>query len=175
MTGIVSDVTVLRIPGLILVCGLSAVACAPRMALPEPPPPAPVAGGQPTVVGAGTRVTEEPVRDPVPVVLEEAAGLATYYASMFDGRRTASGIVFSNEEPYAAHRTWPFGTVVRVTNPRNGRSVVLRVVDRGPFGSSERARRTIIDVSQWAARELDFIVAGRIPVLVEVLEWGGGK
>jgi rare lipoprotein A len=109
------------------------------------------------------------------VVLEEASGEATFYASKFDGRRTASGIVFSNREPFAAHRTYPFGTVVRVTNTRNERSVILRVVDRGPNGSAENKRRTIIDVSQSAAAELGFVAAGRAPVRVEVLEWGARR
>ena len=121
-----------------------------------------------------------PVPDSVPVatdeeILEEASGEATYYASKFDGRRTASGIVFSNSEAFAAHRTYPFGTVVRVTNTRNERSVILRVVDRGPNGTSENKRRTIIDVSQSAAAELDFVHAGRAPVRVEVLEWGARR
>lgn len=108
-------------------------------------------------------------------VLEEAEGEATYYASRFDGRRTASGVVFRNSEAVAAHRNWPFGTIVRVTSLVNGRSAIVRIEDRGPHGTSERARRTIIDLSQSTARELDFIRAGRIPVRVEVLEWGTGR
>jgi rare lipoprotein A len=110
-----------------------------------------------------------------PVALETAEGEATYYASKFDGRRSASGVVFRNSEAYAAHRTYPFGTIVRVTNLANDRSVVVEVIDRGPHGSSARAKRTIIDLSQSAARELDFIRDGRVPVLVEVLEWGSGR
>ncbi|MGH7469376.1 MAG: septal ring lytic transglycosylase RlpA family protein [Longimicrobiales bacterium] len=108
-------------------------------------------------------------------VLAVALGEATYYASKFDGRLTASGIRFHNSELFAAHREYPFGTVVRVTNLENERSVVLRVVDRGPNGKSERIQRTIIDVSQRAARQLDFLRAGRINVRVEVLEWGPGR
>lgn len=106
------------------------------------------------------------------VALATTEGEATYYASKFDGRRTANGTVFSNRELYAAHRTLPFGTIVRVTNLRNGRSVVVRVVDRGPWGSKEQQQRTIIDVSQRAARELDFMARGRVEVRVDVLEWG---
>src|SRR5262245_56501419 len=63
--------------------------------------------------------------------LAVARGQATYYADMFEGRRTASGIVFRNTEMYAAHRNYPFGTRVRVTNLKNGRSVIVRIVDRG--------------------------------------------
>lgn len=102
-------------------------------------------------------------------VLDIALGEATYYADKFNGRRTASGIVFSNTRMYAAHLKYPFGTIVRVTNLRNDKSVVLQVVDRGPHGNP----RTIIDVSRSAAEQLEFIRAGRVPVRVEVLEWGG--
>lgn len=100
------------------------------------------------------------------------AGEATYYADRFEGRRTASGVPFRQAESYAAHRTLPFGTVVRVTNERNGRSVVVRVVDRGPWGSAAKRRNTIIDLSRSAAERLDYIRAGRAPVRVEVLLWG---
>jgi rare lipoprotein A len=106
------------------------------------------------------------------VVLAEATGEATYYADMFDGRRTASGVVFWNSEAFAAHRDYPFGTMVRVTNERNGKSVILRVVDRGPNGTSPAIKRTIIDVSKSAAEQLGFLRAGRVPVKVEVLQWG---
>lgn len=130
----------------------------------------------PVSIDDGGRMT--PVRRSArtePAVLVEAEGEATYYASKFDGRRAASGIIFRNSEAYAAHRTYPFGTLVRVTSLVNDRSVTVRIIDRGPHGSSERARRTIIDVSQSVARELDFMRAGRIPVRVEVLEWGSGR
>lgn len=134
----------------------------------------PAAAGR--VRGAPGRVTRAPDRaGPAEMApLAAAEGEATYYASKFDGRRAASGIVFRNSEPYAAHRTYPFGTLVRVTSLVNDRSVTVRVVDRGPHGSSARARRTIIDLSQSVARELDFLSAGRIPVRIEVLEWGPG-
>jgi rare lipoprotein A len=111
-----------------------------------------------------------PVRDTAPLASDH--GEATYYADKFHGRRTASGVVFSNDEFFAAHRTWPFGTVLRVTNTANGRHVLVLVVDRGPHGSSDRQRRTIIDLSRRAAQELDFIRQGRAPVRVDVLRWG---
>jgi rare lipoprotein A len=72
----------------------------------------------------------------------------------------------------AAHRAYPFGTVVRVTNLRNDRSVNVKVVDRGPFGPA--ASRAAIDLSRRAAQALDFIRAGRAQVEIEVLEWGSG-
>jgi rare lipoprotein A len=105
-------------------------------------------------------------------VLASARGEATYYADMFEGRRTASGIVFRNSEMYAAHREYPFGTMLRVTVLETGQSVVVRVVDRLPPARNERARRTIVDLSQRAAETLGFIRAGRVQVRLDVLEWG---
>jgi rare lipoprotein A len=106
-------------------------------------------------------------------VLETVMGEATFYANSFEGKRTASGIPFRQNQLVAAHRAFPFGTILRVTNLRNNRSVNVRVVDRGPFGSSA-ARGTVIDLSRRAAERLDFIGAGRTRVRVEVLEWGRG-
>lgn len=107
-------------------------------------------------------------------VLQQVTGEATFYASTFEGRRTASGIPFRQHQLVAAHRAYPFGTLLRVTNLRNDRSVNVRVVDRGPFGAVAAARRTIIDLSRRAAQDLGYIQAGRTPVRVEVLEWGPG-
>ncbi|HEX2191375.1 MAG TPA: septal ring lytic transglycosylase RlpA family protein [Longimicrobiaceae bacterium] len=109
-----------------------------------------------------------------PKVLASATGGATLYADKFEGRRTASGIPFRQNQLVAAHRGYPFGTLLRVTNLRNGRSVNVRVVDRGPFGSAANKRRTIIDLSRRAADRLGYTAAGRAQVRVEVLEWGEG-
>ena len=68
----------------------------------------------------------------------------------------------------------PLGTRLRVTNVANGRTVEVRVVDRLPPARTDRARRTVVDVSKGAAELLDFVRAGRVPVRVEVLEWGSG-
>lgn len=103
-------------------------------------------------------------------VLETATGEASFYADRFEGRRTASGIPFRQNQMVAAHRAYPFGTVLRVTNTRNDRSVNVRVVDRGPFGKRSR----ILDLSRRAAQDLGYIGAGRTQVRVEVLEWGEG-
>lgn len=116
---------------------------------------------------------------PSPVVREavvEAAldveeGEATFYADQFEGRRTASGRAFRQSEMVAAHRAFPFGTRLRVTNTRNDRDVEVRVVDRGPFGASGKIP-AVLDLSRAAAERLDFISAGRAQVKVEVLEWG---
>jgi rare lipoprotein A len=82
-------------------------------------------------------------------------------ASFYGGGRTASGEVSGPREFTAAHRTLPFGTLVLVTNTRNGKTVVVRINDRGPFG---RAR--IIDLSRAAARELGMIDSGTAAVSV---------
>jgi rare lipoprotein A len=107
-------------------------------------------------------------------VLQTARGGATFYADKFEGRRTASGIPFRQNQLVAAHRSFPFGTLLRVTNLRNERSVNVRVVDRGPFGSVANRGRTMIDLSRRAANQLEFVGEGRAEVLVEVLEWGEG-
>ena len=95
-------------------------------------------------------------------------GLASFYGPGFHGEETANGEIFNQRAMTAAHRTLPLGTVVRVTNLENGRSVVVRINDRGPYGRNHR-RGTIIDVSKGAAERLRFIRDGLVKVRVEVL------
>jgi len=90
-------------------------------------------------------------------------GKAVYYSSVYHGRKTASGEIYNETELTAAHRTLPFGTQVKVTNLKNGKSVVVKVNDRGPFGKKER----IIDLSLAAAGKIDMIKAGVVDVLLE--------
>lgn len=96
-------------------------------------------------------------------------GTASYYARHFNGRRMANGQRFDPASDTIAHRTLPFGTVVRVTNLQNGRSVTGRVHDRGPW-----IRGRIVDLSPRIARDLDMIRSGiaRVEVvpLVELAE-----
>jgi rare lipoprotein A len=98
-------------------------------------------------------------------------GLASFYGPGFQGEETASGEIFDQREMVAAHRSLPLGSVVRVTNLENGRRVVLRVIDRGPYGRNYR-KGTIIDVSRGAARRLGFVTDGLVRVRVEVLRFG---
>jgi rare lipoprotein A len=98
-------------------------------------------------------------------------GLASYYSRHFDGKQTASGDTFDNDELVAAHRTLPLGSKVRVTNLENGRSVVVRITDRGASAENRR-EGVIIDVSQAAAKRLQMKKDGRVRAKVEVLEWG---
>ena len=104
-------------------------------------------------------------------VLDVRQGLASYYGPGFHGKRTASGIPFDQEAMVAAHPTYPFGTVVRVTNLANKRHVVVRVVDRGP-AKGPRAEGVVIDLSSGAASDLRFLRRGRTRVRLEVLRWG---
>ncbi len=92
-------------------------------------------------------------------------GLAVYYADSLHGKKTASGEPYDKESLTAAHRKLPLGTIVRVTNLRNRRSVEVRVNDRGPFSS----RKRIIDLSRKAAQRLDMIRAGVIEVRIEIV------
>jgi rare lipoprotein A len=91
-------------------------------------------------------------------------GLGTWYGKEQQGGPTASGERFNRFAFTAAHRTLPLGTHVRVTNRKNGRSVEVRINDRGPYG------RAIIDLSEAAARKLDMIEAGVVPVTIEVVK-----
>jgi len=104
-------------------------------------------------------------------ILEVRQGLASYYGPGFEGKTTASGVPFDKAAMVAAHPSYPFGTVVRVTNLANKRQVEVRVVDRGP-ASGPRAEGVLIDVSSGAAESLGFVRKGRTRVRLEVLRWG---
>jgi rare lipoprotein A len=91
-------------------------------------------------------------------------GMASWYGGKHHGRGTASGERFDKTAMTAAHRWFPFNTRVRVTNQRNGRAVIVRITDRGPF-----VRGRIIDVSEAAAEQLGMKRAGVAPVKVERL------
>ena len=97
-------------------------------------------------------------------------GQGSYYADKFAGRATASGTTYRPNEMTAAHNTLPFGTLIEVTNQRNGRSVRVTVTDRGPH-----VKGRIVDVSKKAARQLDLVEAGVVPVQVRVLRAARGK
>jgi rare lipoprotein A len=97
-------------------------------------------------------------------VVRTKYGMASWYGPGFHGRRTASGQRFNQNALTAAHRTLPFGTLVRVTNVRNGQSVVVRINDRGPF-----SRGRVIDLSAGAARAIGSYASGVAPVKIDVL------
>ncbi len=93
------------------------------------------------------------------------SGIASYYGNEFHGRKTANGERFDQGKLTAAHRTLPFGTRVKVTNRQNGKSVVVRVNDRGPF-----ARGRIIDLSSSAFKSIAYLGAGVVPVQIQVVD-----
>ncbi len=95
----------------------------------------------------------------------DETGIASWYGKPFQGRHTADGETFNLKALTAAHRTLPMPVVVRVTNLDNGRSVKLRVNDRGPFVATDHR---IIDVSRHAARVLGFEHNGLAPVRVQI-------
>lgn len=97
-------------------------------------------------------------------VVDSAEGVASFYADKFVGRTTANGEVFSQSKLTCAHNTLPFGTMVRVTNIKNGQSVVLRVNDR-----LHHRNPRLVDVSRAAAKRLGFNRSGIIRVRVEVV------
>jgi len=99
--------------------------------------------------------------------VELQRGTAVYYASKFQGRRTASGARLNQADMVAAHPSLPFGCVVGVTNLRDGRSADVKIIDRGPSPSGQR-RGIIIDVSQAAARELGFFSRGTAEVELRI-------
>lgn len=96
---------------------------------------------------------------------DQLEGIASYYADEFHGRQTSSGEVYDMHALTAAHRTLPFNTKVRVVNLENGKSVVVRVNDRGPFKDDR-----VIDLSLEAAKQIGLIANGTAPVRLEILE-----
>ncbi len=90
-------------------------------------------------------------------------GKASYYSDKFEGRKTASGEPYHANLKTAAHRTLPFGTMVKVTNLKNNKSVVVHINDRGPFSKGR-----IIDLSKSAMKAIDGINDGVIDVKIEI-------
>jgi rare lipoprotein A len=105
-------------------------------------------------------LSRAPVPEPKPK--QGQVGQASWYGGKFHGRRTASGERFDQNRLTAASRTLPLGSRARVTNLENGRSVVVRITDRGPY-----ARRRVIDLSRAAAHQLGMVKRGTARVRVE--------
>ncbi len=102
--------------------------------------------------------------------LETTYGTASYYADKYHGKITYSGEIFDMHKISAAHKSYPMNTIVRVTNLKNNKTIILRINDRMP-----QFKDRIIDLSYAAAKELDFIQEGLTQVKIEVLKWGEGK
>ena len=127
-----------------------------------PPPPRP----QPQPVPSSTpSQTQAPPNPPPPAPGAYVQdGLASWYGVPFHGHRAADGEIYNMYQLTAAHRTLPFNAMVRVTNLANGRQVVVRIIDRGPFVEGR-----IIDLSLAAARSLDMVGVGVVPARLEML------
>ena len=97
-------------------------------------------------------------------------GIASYYGKKFHKKRTANGEIFNMYKVSAAHKSYPLGTKVRVTNLKNGKSIKLVINDRGPF-----VKGRIIDLSYKAARKLDFVNQGTVKVRIDVIRLGDNK
>lgn len=119
-----------------------------------------------TVVNAQsdtTKTTKEQTKEQLRT--HELEGKASYYGSTYtSARQTANGEWFNKNENTAAHKTLPFGTVVKVTNNTNGKTVTVRINDRGPF-----IRGRIIDLTPKAAKEICMIQSGVVPVTLEII------
>jgi len=94
-------------------------------------------------------------------------GVASYYADEFNGRKTSNGEIYDMHKMTAAHQTLPFNSMVRVTNQVNGKTVMVRINDRGPFKDNR-----VIDLSLAAAKAIDLIGPGTASVRLEVVELG---
>ena len=99
-------------------------------------------------------------------------GMSSFYGlgDGFDGNLTANGEVYDKDGISAAHKTLPLNSIVRVTNLENGKSVKLKINDRGPY-----IKGRILDCSYGAAIELDFVEQGTTEVKVEVIKWGDNE
>lgn len=113
-------------------------------------------------------ISDEDIKE-VEAAVEKAAivstGVVSWYGDKFHGRKTASGEVYDKQELTAAHKTLPFGTKVKVTNTRNGKSVVVEINDRGPFVKSR-----VLDLSEAAFKEIGHTNTGVMHVEYEVLK-----
>jgi rare lipoprotein A len=98
-------------------------------------------------------------------VISSFTGNATYYADKFQNQKTASGETYKKNKFTAAHKDLPFNTLVKVTNLKNGLSVVVKINDRGPFGNNRE-----IDLSYIAAKSIGMINDGVVEVKIDVLQ-----
>ena len=167
-----------------LACFFSLSGCASRSVTANPPPSQP-AEASPETIESSKRATEI---SPTPATGTSAAapspkrgkssgapapegyieeGNASWYGVPFNGRRASNGEIYDMNKLTAAHRTLPFDTMVRVTNLNNGKSTTVRITDRGPF-----VENRIIDLSLAAAREIESVGPGVVPVRVEVITPG---
>ncbi len=173
----------LGFPSLVLLCAALVAGCAAkrpvvdhRQPVPNTSQPSTESGSAPEAsrsgAGSAPPATPSPAAHPkrsktppppLPAGYTEE-GNASWYGNPFNGRHASNGEIYDMYKLTAAHRTMPFETMVRVTNLNNGRSTTVRITDRGPFVDNR-----IIDLSLAAAREIESIGPGVVPVRLEVL------
>ena len=156
---------------MVLACaGMISAGCAHRAHTTQPPVQAPPQ--QPSAAPIPGTPVPSPASGPPPAIERRPAvpgeyveeGVASWYGDPFNGRRTSNGEVYDMHQFTAAHRTLPFGAIVRVTNLRNGKQTEVRITDRGPFVANR-----VIDLSLSAAQSIDMVGTGTASVRVEVL------
>lgn len=106
-----------------------------------------------------------PQTSPATQVVHSAVGLASFYDDTFQGQPTTTGELYDKNDLTAAHREYPLGALVRVTNVNNGKSVVVRINDRGPL-----VQERLIDLSYRAAHMIDLIAVGTATVKIELIQ-----
>jgi len=144
----------------LLIVSIALLMCAGCQTLP-PAPEAQVT--QPVTAAPAPPDITGPAPEPAPP--QSVVGVARYYASRFHGRKTASGEIYDQKKMTAAHESLPFGTLVKVENLANSRSVIVRVNDR-----CRKHEEVFIDLSREAALELGFIRQGKADVRLTILE-----
>lgn len=110
------------------------------------------------------KTTTNNVTEAVEEAKEKLTGIVSWYADKFHGRKTSSGELYNKNELTAAHRSLPFGTKVKVTNIKNGKSVIVKINDRGPHSKSR-----VLDLSRAAFTEIGSINAGILNIEMEVV------
>ena len=148
---------------ILALAALGLMSSTPGLALlpPEAVPSDAIVAPQP--VEAAPVETVVPAEEATEPALEHVGdGMASYYGHELAGNRTASGERFNPKALTAAHRTLPLGSKLKVTNKKNGKSVIVRVNDRGPF-----VRKRLIDLSLGAAQKISMVAAGHAAVRIE--------
>jgi rare lipoprotein A len=154
-----------RLALLLLICA-AVVGCGGKKpqhaSVPAPPViDATTQPGQATTQTADGKITVP--KNAKPIYVE--TGIASWYGSAYHNRKAANGEIFDMNQPTAAHKTLPLNSIVRVTNLKTGKSIVLRINDRGPFVGDR-----ILDLSMEAAKQIDVYRMGLAPVKIEVLQ-----
>jgi rare lipoprotein A len=142
---------------LALAVAITSTGCAHRTQTSQPPvqyPPSQAPSSAPPAIERQPAIPGQYVEE----------GVASWYGDPFNGRRAANGEIYDMHQFTAAHRTLPFGAIVRVTNLRNGKQTQVRITDRGPFVANR-----VIDLSLSAAQAIDMVGPGTAPVRLEIL------